>query len=89
MNKHVTYLSIFFFSTLLTVTQYAQAHCDTLDGPVLQDARKALIQQDVTPVLKWIRQQDETVHLAVEGYDGRELLQVLKRGRLQAACCSA
>ena len=35
------------------------AHCDTLDGPVIQDARKALEKQDVTPVLKWIPQEDE------------------------------
>jgi len=60
MNKHATYLSIFFFSTLLIVPQFAQAHCDTLDGPVIQDARIALNQQDVTPVLKWVHQQDET-----------------------------
>lgn len=32
----------------------AWAHCDTLEGPVVQDARFALEQKDVTPVLKWI-----------------------------------
>ncbi|CAH2030930.1 DUF6448 family protein [Trichlorobacter ammonificans] len=35
------------------------AHCDTLDGPVIQDARIALEKGDVTPVLKWVRKQDE------------------------------
>jgi hypothetical protein len=30
------------------------AHCDTLDGPVVKDARVALDTRDVTPVLKWI-----------------------------------
>lgn len=30
------------------------AHCDTLDGPVVQAARHALDRGDVTPVLKWI-----------------------------------
>ena len=37
----------------------AAAHCDTLDGPVVQDARKALDTRNVTPVLKWVRQADE------------------------------
>jgi len=37
----------------------AFAHCDTLDGPVIQDARKALETGDVTPVLKWVKQKDE------------------------------
>jgi len=37
----------------------AVAHCDTLDGPVIQDARKALDTKDVTPVLKWVKQKDE------------------------------
>jgi len=40
---------------------HAAAHCDTLDGPVVQDARKALEIKDVTPVLKWIRAKDETL----------------------------
>jgi hypothetical protein len=44
---------------------FAFAHCDTLDGPVIQDARKALNAKDVTPVLKWVKQKDEkAVHAA-------------------------
>lgn len=45
----------------LTVGIYSQAsaHCDTLDGPVVQDARKALSAGDVTPVLKWVQAKDE------------------------------
>jgi hypothetical protein len=30
------------------------AHCDTLDGPVVTDARTAFAAGDVTPVLKWV-----------------------------------
>jgi hypothetical protein len=30
------------------------AHCDTLDGPVVKDAREALEARDVTPALKWV-----------------------------------
>ena len=37
----------------------ARAHCDTLDGPVIQDARSALEKGDVTPVLKWVREKEE------------------------------
>lgn len=31
------------------------AHCDTMDGPVIADARQALEKADVTPVLKWVK----------------------------------
>jgi hypothetical protein len=48
-------------ATLLTLTLpgLALAHCDTLDGPVVADARVALDKGDVTPVLKWVRAGDE------------------------------
>lgn len=35
------------------------AHCDTLDGPVVADARVALDKGDITPVLKWVQADDE------------------------------
>lgn len=31
------------------------AHCDTLDGPVVSEARTALEKADITPVLKWVK----------------------------------
>ncbi len=37
----------------------ARAHCDTLDGPVVVDARLAFEKGDPTPVLKWVRVSDE------------------------------
>jgi hypothetical protein len=45
----------------LGLYSFAAAHCDTLDGPVIQDARKALEAKDVTPVLKWVKQKDEKI----------------------------
>ena len=36
------------------------AHCDTLDGPVVISAKEALEKGDVTPVLKWVKKEDET-----------------------------
>jgi hypothetical protein len=44
---------------VLCLSSQALAHCDTLDGPVIQDARKALSAKDVTPVLKWVSPHDE------------------------------
>jgi len=35
------------------------AHCDTLDGPVVKDAKAALEKGDVTAVLKWVKKDDE------------------------------
>ncbi len=32
----------------------AGAHCDTLDGPVVKEARAALASGNITPVLKWV-----------------------------------
>ena len=43
----------------VSLNTQAAAHCDTLDGPVVQDARKALTAGDVTPVLKWVQAKDE------------------------------
>jgi hypothetical protein len=37
----------------------AQAHCDTLDGPVVMAAKEALDKGDVTPVLKWVKKEQE------------------------------
>ena len=46
------------FAALLLPDQ-AAAHCDTLDGPVVADARVALDKGDITPILKWVRAADE------------------------------
>jgi hypothetical protein len=37
----------------------AQAHCDTLNGPVVAAAKEALAKGDITPVLKWIKPESE------------------------------
>ena len=43
----------------LFTPQLIQAHCDTLDGPVVLTAMKALEKGDVTPVLKWVKKEHE------------------------------
>lgn len=35
------------------------AHCDSMDGPVVADAQRALAEKKVEPVLKWISAGDE------------------------------
>ena len=51
--------ALFIASLLLFDVTDARAHCDALDGPVVRDAREALAQRDVMPVLKWVHSADE------------------------------
>ncbi len=60
----------------------AGAHCDTLDGPVVLTARAALEKGEVTPLLKWVRAEDEraikdafqkTLAVRAKGDEAREL----------------
>ena len=68
--------------TVLTLGMYsfAVAHCDTLDGPVIQDARKALEAKDVTPVLKWVKQKDEKIVRAAYDKSAQRQGQEKRRG---------
>ena len=43
----------------LVSASVAHAHCDTLSGPVVTDARAAIADARPDAVLKWIRPQDE------------------------------
>ena len=45
--------------SLLLLPVAGRAHCDTMDGPVVADARQALTAKDITPVLKWIPAENE------------------------------
>ena len=38
----------------------ASAHCDTMDGPVVAAAKAALEKGDITPVLKWVKAEQES-----------------------------
>lgn len=54
-----------FLYTVITVTLLlfapgiARSHCDTLDGPVIMDAKKALDTENVNLVLIWVQKKDE------------------------------
>jgi len=55
-----TILSIVFGSLLMLFAALpASAHCDSYDGPVIKDAEKALEENNVDLVLKWINQEQE------------------------------
>jgi hypothetical protein len=49
---------VFVVATFIVIPA-AFAHCDSLNGPVIADARLAFKQGQITPVLKWVRQADE------------------------------
>ncbi len=59
-----------------------EAHCDTMDGPVVVDAKAALAKADVSGVLKWVKAEQEkdirsafkkTLGVRAKGPDAREL----------------
>ena len=56
-NAFVTALSL---AAALGWTTPAHAHCDTLDGPVVTAARKALDTGNVNLVLVWVQKKDES-----------------------------
>jgi len=44
---------------VLALPVAAMSHCDTLDGPVVKEAKIALEKGEVTPVLKWVTKENE------------------------------
>lgn len=67
---------------LMLLPAFALGHCDTMNGPVVADARKAFAANDVTPALKWVKPDVEpqiraaftqAVAVRSKGKDAREL----------------
>jgi hypothetical protein len=56
----IRFLSLIFFSILIFSSEVTFAHCDTMDGPLIADARKALGQNNVNYVLKWVSAANES-----------------------------
>ena len=80
----LTTLSVLSFLSIVYVGD-ASAHCDTLDGPVVATARTALDKGDVTPLLKWVRPEEEkeiqtafqkTLAMRVKGPEAKELAEM-------------
>ena len=59
MNRRPILGLLLIIGLSLFIARPIQAHCDTMDGPVVKDAIAALEAGDVTAVLKWIRPEDE------------------------------
>ena len=57
MKTAISFMAVFVVS--LGLTTMAQAHCDTLEGPVVQAAKQALEKGEITPILKWIKKDNE------------------------------
>ena len=51
--RHIL-IALVIFGMLFLYSIYADAHCDTLNGPVVESARHALAASDITPLLKWV-----------------------------------
>jgi len=62
MKKSRVAVFFLFFAVIVMFSGQSKvfAHCDTLDGPVIQDARTALEKGDITPVLKWVKNDAES-----------------------------
>ena len=69
-------------AAVLLTPAIAWAHCDTLRGPVVADARLALEKGDITPTLKWIKPEHEaevrtafqkTMNVRSKGADAKEI----------------
>jgi hypothetical protein len=52
-------VSLFTLSFLFLSTNVSFAHCDTMDGPLIADARKAMAQNNVNYALKWVSASNE------------------------------
>jgi hypothetical protein len=59
VNIRQILVALVVFEILFLYAIDAKAHCDTLDGPVVESARLALAAGAVTPVLKWVPVDDE------------------------------
>jgi hypothetical protein len=58
-NFKMGLIPLFIFSLLIFSTNVTLAHCDTMDGPLITDARKAIAQNNVNIALKWVPAANE------------------------------
>lgn len=81
-NTLPTFAAAVLAAALLFPAAPAVAHCDSVEGPVVVDAKAALAKGDVAPILKWISEAQEpsvrdaflkTLAVRKLGADAREL----------------
>ena len=51
---------MFIILLLIASTNVSFAHCDTMDGPLIKDAKIAISKNNVNYVLKWVQPENET-----------------------------
>lgn len=59
MNASLVFTTAALAAALVLAAPAAEAHCDSVEGPVVVDAQAALAKGDVAPVLKWISAAQE------------------------------
>ena len=59
IKKSIVKATIVLGAFLLLFSMPTYAHCDSYDGPVIQDAYKALEKEDVSYIMKWIVKDQE------------------------------
>lgn len=57
-HKHIVQ-SLVLLAMILVSGSEAFAHCDTMDGPVVKAAQRALVTKNVNLVLIWVQKKDE------------------------------
>jgi len=58
-KSRILMVPLIILSLLILSTNVTLAHCDTMDGPVVKDAKMAIEKNNINYVLKWIQPQDE------------------------------
>jgi hypothetical protein len=58
-NFGIGLIPLFIFSMLIFSTNVTFAHCDTMDGPLIADAKRAIGQNNVNYALKWVQSANE------------------------------
>ena len=59
-KSKISLVSLFIFSLLILPANVTSAHCDTMDGPLIADAVKALTLDNVNYALKWVSAANES-----------------------------
>lgn len=82
MKAKASFAAVILIAILFLAPNFAGAHCDTLAGPVVLTAKAALEKGDVTPVLKWVKKENEaeikeafkkTLAVRKQGKEAKEL----------------
>ena len=63
LKLRASIFSILIFSMSVFLSSTAFAHCDTMDGPLIADAKRAIEKNNVNYVLKWVMPEHDRSHI--------------------------